>query len=440
MKLLRLVTLRSLSTRWLRSILTLFGIILGVAAMFSINSVNQNAYDSITRLFEGTSGKVALEVHSAANVGGFSEEILTSVNNTQGVLQAVPVIMLPASFPQETPEEVSLDFFGMDSGGIILYGIDPQEDLKVRDYTISQGVFLEDASSEIQIVLVEDYALELDIQIGQEINIITANGPAQVKVVGLIKKDGAGLMNMGKFGVIHWEAAQKLLEREGEIDRIDIITQAKEKNTEFLETLKETLGQSLGEDYTAAYPANQGEQMSQMLTGYQLSLNFMAGIALFVGAFLIYNALSMTVAERSRELALLRCVGMTRRQITFQVIFEGFVLGIVGALLGVGAGILMSLGLTSFMSQVLGQELKYGSLSYDIMFSSMAVGIGVTLLSAFFPAYQAGKISPIAALQIRGEKKKDGCKSTDGLLDFYYSLFLRQFLFGIPLPMMCSLG
>ena len=144
--------------------------------------------------------------------------------------------------------------------------------------------------------------------------------------------------------------------------------------------------------------------MSQMLTGYQLSLNFMAGIALFVGAFLIYNTLSMTVAERSHELGLLRCVGMTRRQVSSQVIIEGFILGIVGALAGAGVGILMSKGLTSLMSEILGQPLKTGSIPPDILATSMVIEIFVTLISAFMPAYQAARISPLEALQVRSRQ------------------------------------
>ena len=71
---------------------------------------------------------------------------------------------------------------------------------------------------------------------------------------------------------------------------------------------RDRLSDELGEAYTVVYPASQGERMSQMLSGYQIGLNFMAGIALFVGAFLIYNAFSMTIVERTRELGLLRAI------------------------------------------------------------------------------------------------------------------------------------
>ena len=404
MRLMRLITLRSLSTRRLRSFLTLFGIVLGVAAMFSINYVNQNAYDSIAQLFEGTSGKVSLEVRNAANVGGFSEDVLEVVQKTEGVAEALPVLQLLAALPEETPDEVSLSFFGMGSGGLTLYGIDPVKDPGIRDYRLTQGSFLDSSPETPEIVLVEDYALENEIEVGQTISILTAFGLTEVKIVGLMAKEGAGLTNMGKFGVLELGAAQKIAQREGEIDRIDIRSDADESNPDFLEGIKNDLALELGDSYAVVYPANQGKQMSQMLTGYQLSLNFMAGIALFVGAFLIYNALSMTVAERSHELGLLRCVGMTRRQVSAQVIIEGCILGILGALAGAGVGILMSKGLTSLMSQILGQPLKTGSIPPNILATSMVIGILVTLISAFIPAYQAGRISPLEALQVRGRQ------------------------------------
>jgi len=404
MRLIRLITLRSLSTRRLRSFLTLFGIILGVAAMFSINYVNQNAYDSIAQLFEGTSGKTSLEVRNAANIGGFSQDVLDVVQKTEGVAEAFPVLQLLAALPEETPEEMSLSFFGMGSGGFTLYGIDPLKDPSIRDYQVTQGSFLDPSPAKPQIVLVEDYALENEIEVGQTISILTAFGLTDVKIVGLMAKEGAGLTNMGKFGVLELGAAQKIAHREGEIDRIDILSDAGETNPDFLDGLKNDLTLELGDSYAVVYPANQGKQMSQMLTGYQLSLNFMAGIALFVGAFLIYNALSMTVAERSHELGLLRCVGMTRSQVSAQVIIEGFILGILGALAGAGVGILMSKGLTSLMSQILGQPLKTGSIPPDILATSMVIGIFVTLISAFIPAYHAGRISPLEALHVRSRQ------------------------------------
>ena len=163
MLLTRLITLRSISTRRLRSFLTLCGIILGVAGICAINSTNQNAYLSITRLFEGTSGRVSLEVRSAANVGGIPQELLEITLDTAGVDKAVPILKFPAALPGETPEEIDINFFGPGAGGLMLHGIDPEADPEVREYRITQGQFLSREPEGREVVLVEDYALENDI-------------------------------------------------------------------------------------------------------------------------------------------------------------------------------------------------------------------------------------------------------------------------------------
>jgi putative ABC transport system permease protein len=407
MRLTRLITFRSLSRRRLRSVLTLFGIVLGVAGIFSINFTNQNAYKSITRLFENTSGRVSLEIHSAANVGGIPEDVLNIALATEGVSQAVPVIKLPAALPGETPKEMDLNFFGTGTGGFLIYGIDPVNDLNVRDYRVSQGRFLDPEDKSRQVVLVEDYAIDNHIEVGQSIQVLTVYGLTNLEVVGFLAKEGAGLTNLGKFGVLKLADAQQLAQREGEVDQIDVVAEARTDDPAFLVSLRDTLAKKLGDDYAVIYPASQGDRMTQMLSNYQIGLNFMAGIALFVGAFLIYNAFSMTVVERTRELGLLRSIGMTRRQVTGQVIMEGLLLGIAGAAAGAGAGILISRGLTTLMSKILGQTLDSGSIPPGILAASMAIGLAVTVAAAFVPAYQAGRISPLEALRLRG-RNNDG--------------------------------
>jgi putative ABC transport system permease protein len=407
MRLTKLVTIRSLSTRRMRSVLTLFGIIIGVACIFAINFTNENAYQSITNLFEGTSGRVNLEVRSSANVGGLPEEKVAEVAAEEGVALAAGIIKMPAALPDEEKEQVDLNFFGTSSGGLVLHGIDPLLDMKLRDYNMTEGEFLTDDPDEHEIVLVDSFAKDNDIELGEQIRILTALGPTKMNVVGFMAEEGAGLTNYGKFGVVHLKYAQELTNREGEVDQIDVIVDESRKDQDALEALRIRLEDSLGKDFTVVYPASQGDRMTQMLSGYQIGLNFMAGIALFVGAFLIFNSFSMTIVERTRELGLLRAVGMTRRQVTGQVLVEGLFLGIIGALLGIAAGFLLSQGLIGIMSVLLGQTLDAENVSPRIVAFSLAIGVGVTLIAAYLPARQAGRISPLEALRIRG-RQEDG--------------------------------
>lgn len=160
-----------------------------------------------------------------------------------------------------------------------------------------------------EIVLVDRYAEEHEIELGKSIELITPNGPQRFKVVGLMAKEGPGQLNNGAFAVVPLQTAQEVFNRAGMIDQIDIVVRPEQNNLDALDALKGVLQQALGADYSVTYPAMQGRRMAQMLNNYQIGLNFMSGMSLFVGAFLIYNAFSMTVVERTREFGFLRTVG-----------------------------------------------------------------------------------------------------------------------------------
>jgi putative ABC transport system permease protein len=125
-----------------------------------------------------------------------------------------------------------------------------------------------------------------------------------------------------------------------------------------------------------------------------------------VGAFLIYNAFSMTVVERTREFGMLRTVGMSRAQVTRQILAEAAVLGIIGSCLGLGLGIVMARGLTRMMEVLLAQDLTAIKVPTDIIVTGMLVGVVTTLLAAALPAFQAGRISPLEALRARARTRE----------------------------------
>ena len=125
-----------------------------------------------------------------------------------------------------------------------------------------------------------------------------------------------------------------------------------------------------------------------------------AGIALFVGSFLIVNTFSILVAQRSRELALFRALGAARRQVTRSVLFEAFVVGLVGATLGLGLGFVLALGIKALFAQF-GLDLSGSPLVFEWTTAmwSYAVGLLVTMVAAYLPARRAGKMPPVAAMR-----------------------------------------
>ncbi len=393
----------------------MFGIILGVAAILAIGITNQTALDAVTNLFQETAGKSNLIITSnEADGKGFSENAYQKIKSYQGIQSAVPSIHLTTLLVTgETPSQLDLSFFGTDTGGLSIYGIDPTIDGEVREYSLTEGKFLSPDLNGEEIVMVEDFAKENELEVGKFVEIVAETGIEKLRVVGLIAKEGAGQLNNGSFAIIPIKTAQRLFYRDGELDQIDLIAAPANAGAVELDALRLSLQASLGRKYSVVYPASQGRRMTDMLSNYQIGLNFLSGMALFVGAFLIFNSFQMTVVERTREFGMLRTVGMTRAQVTRQVLFEATFLGITGSLLGVGLGILLSRGLTSLMETLLAQDMASVDIPQNTVITGVSVGIIVAIFAALFPAVQAGRISPLEALRVRSQVK-EGCLTRFG--------------------------
>lgn len=407
MSLTQILAFRSLRARPLRMLLSAFGIILGVAAILSIGITNQTALDAVTRLFQDTSGKTDLVVINAdSDADGIDEDLLFKLEDYPGVQAAVPSLHLQSALAEGEPSsEIQLSFMGTSAGGLLLYGIDPQLDPQVRQYEMLKGEFLSKDLDGEEIVLSESLVKENELEIGKRVGIRTPNGLIHVRLVGVLAREGAGRLNNGAFGLLPLQTAQQYFDAEGQISQIDLALVEDLKSSQRLEQTRNEIQANLGERYSVIYPAEQGQRMSQMLTNYQIGLNFMSAMALFVGAFLIYNAFSMTVVERTREFGMLRTIGMTRAQVTGQVLTEALFLGISGSAAGLALGVLMARGLTRLMETLLAQEMSDVPVPIPTAILGAVIGILVTLLAALIPAYQAGRITPLEALMVRGRSK-----------------------------------
>jgi putative ABC transport system permease protein len=408
MLLTRWITLRSLRTRPLRTALSAFGIVLGVAALLAIQITNMTALDSLSALFEGTAGKADLVVTNAGTRGdGLPERSLRQVEASPHVQAAAPTLQLRTALVVAAPEAaLPLELLGFDMGGFAAYGIDPLADLAVREYTLTDGMFLAPGREAQEIVLVDAFARENDLQVGETVALTTPDGPREFEIAGLIAKTGAGQTNNGAFGVIPLRTAQDLFRRAGELDQIEVVLAPESESGQALDAAKVDLQARLGEGCAIPSTAAQGSRVSQMLSGFSIGLNFMGGMALFVGAYLIYNAFSMTVVERTREFGLLRTLGFTRRQVTAQVLVEAATLGLGGSLLGALLGIGLARGAAWLLAYLLDLDALPVAVSPRVVLSSLAVGVLVTCFAALIPAWQAGRISPLEALRVRGKRRE----------------------------------
>ncbi|MCL7430423.1 ABC transporter permease [Streptomyces sp. YS415] len=230
---------------------------------------------------------------------------------------------------------------------------------------------------------------------------ISVDGPVlKPTVTGIFTTDDGNVAAGGSLALFDTATAQRLFGKSGTYDEIDVRAEAGVSQAALKAALDKALPGDLVETTTGRQLADdQAERISSEMGSFRQMLLVFAGIALFVGTFIIANTFTMLVAQRTRELALLRAVGASRRQITRSVLIEAFVVGAVAGVAGLVAGIGIGAGLRSLMGS-LDATAPDGPLviSPGTVVTALAVGVVITMLAAWLPGRRAAKIAPVAAM------------------------------------------
>ncbi|GAA2455849.1 ABC transporter permease [Streptomyces macrosporus] len=229
---------------------------------------------------------------------------------------------------------------------------------------------------------------------------LSVNGPVrEEKVTGVFDTDDGGVAAGGTLVLFDTATAQELFSQPGRYSEIVVTASDGVSQRELKENVEEILpketeavtGQQLADD--------QARMIETQMDGMRTGLLVFAGISLFVGVFIIANTFTMLVAQRTKELALLRAVGASRRQVTRSVLVEAVVVGTAAAVIGLLAGVGIGAGLRSLMG-TMGATVPDGPLvvTPTAVAVSLVVGIVVTVLAAWLPARRAAKVPPVAAM------------------------------------------
>jgi putative ABC transport system permease protein len=401
-----ILALRNMRARWMRTALTCLGIVLGVAVILAIAVANASTLLSIRAVFDEAAGQASLVVlPSTASGAGLAQTTVARVAGVDGVAVAAPAAQAVTLLAQDAENwQVAFGIGGQTAGNnLFLMGIDPLLDPQVRQYSLIEGRWLQ--AERYEAVLTGKYAAERSLGLGDDLLILTPGGQERLEIVGLVEYGGAGLINDGAVAFTPLPVVQELFGRADAIDEVGVVAHPDlAASPAALAGLKQRLADRLGAGHEVVYPAARGQLVTQMLATYQQGLSFFSVVALFVGAFLIYNAFSMTILERTRELGLLRALGMTHRQILQLVLAEAGVLGVLGSALGVGFGLLLARGLIWMLGGVVAADITTVSVPLGGLAQSLAVGGLVTVGSALAPALQAARTSPLEALRAIGAK------------------------------------
>ncbi|MFJ3586390.1 ABC transporter permease [Streptomyces sp. NPDC090127] len=240
------------------------------------------------------------------------------------------------------------------------------------------------------------------LRIGDELRTIAATGDFTTRISGIVDFK---VTNPGAT-VVYFDTAtaqRQLLGKEGAFTNIEVTAADGFSH----DRVKRNISAAVGGEYkllTQAESADEGRKdVEGFLTPMKYAMLGFAGIALLVGIFLIVNTFSMLVAQRTREIGLMRAIGASRRQVNRSVLVEALLLGVVGSIAGVAAGVGVAVGLMELMS-AMGMELSTGDLTvkWTTPAVGLVLGVVVTVLAAYIPARRAGKVSPMAALRDAG--------------------------------------
>lgn len=239
------------------------------------------------------------------------------------------------------------------------------------------------------------------LAVGDRVVVLTKQEPRAYRVSGIVRWGSADSPLGASITLFDLRTAQRVLGEPGHVDEIDVAAAPGISQDEMVRRLQAVLPYRGLEVATGAQVTEEGQNgIHQALSFFDTFLLVFAGIALFVGTFLIFNTFSIVVAQRMRELALLRAVGASRNQVVGSVLGEAFLIGVVASAAGLGAGIALAVGLKSLLA-ALGFAIPTSSLLITVrtVWVSMVVGVSISLAAALVPAWKAGQVPPVAALR-----------------------------------------
>ncbi|MER7486381.1 ABC transporter permease [Streptomyces sp. NPDC126497] len=251
-----------------------------------------------------------------------------------------------------------------------------------------------------EILIDSETAKRTGYEVGDTVR-MSIDGPVlEPEITGVFTTDDGNVAAGGSLTLFDTPTAQKLLGKPGVFDEIAVKAKDGVSDTELRAQLEKALPSDAVETTTGTKLAeDQAKAIAASMSGLKQGLLVFAGISLFVGTFIIANTFTMLVAQRTRELALMRAVGASRRQVTRSVLIEAFVVGAVAAVVGLVAGVGIGAGLRSLMG-TLDAPMPEGPLviTPGTVASAFAVGVLVTMLAAWLPGRRAAKIPPVAAM------------------------------------------
>jgi putative ABC transport system permease protein len=397
---MRRVALKGLAGRKLRSVLTALAIVLGVAMVsgtFILTDTIQKGFDTISqRSYENTdaviTGKVAFASEDEeSEAASFPADVLTRVERLPEVASATGVIEDEAGLVGRDGKTI-----GGGTAPRLAFSVDPLADQRFNPLELVGGSW---PAGRNEIAIDRTTAENGDFEVGDTIR-VAARGPVRsFEITGLAEFADVSIGG-ATIAIFDVPTAQELFEKDGKLDVIRLAGSPGVSQAELVDAVRPLLPETAQARSSEAQVQEEADATGEFLSFLRTALLAFAGIALFVGSFVIANTLSITIAQRMRELATLRTLGASRRQVLGSVLLEALVLGVIASVIGLAVGLGLAQGLNALFGQF-GIDLpETGTvLAARTVVVSLLVGVIVTVLASLRPALRATRIQPIAAVR-----------------------------------------
>ena len=392
------VALRGMARRKLRTALTAIAIVLGVALItgtYVLTDSIKGAFGGIfTQVYQGTdatvTGKSAFDLSdNGTTAPPFGQSLLPKIRQLPDVADAVGGVGGNAHLILGSKV---VHFGGAPNLG---FSVDPKRPV-LNSLKLVDGKW----PGTNQVVIDEATVHKKHLQIGQTIG-VQANGPTlQMRISGFVHFGGASSLGGATLSGFNLPTAQRLFRRIGKLDQIRAKAKAGITPAKLAAEIRGVLPPHTQVRTGQAQAKEDAKDTESFLNFLQDFLLAFGGIALFVGSFVIANSLSITIAQRTRELATLRTLGASRRQVRRLIVIEGLAIGAIASVAGIGVGLGLGVGLFKLFDAV-GFTLPNNGLVLHqrTVIVALIVGILVTVLASLRPAFRATRVPPIAAVR-----------------------------------------
>ena len=397
---MRSVALKGLAARKVRALLTALAVVIGVAMVSGTFILTDTTLKSFTGLF------TASTANTDAVISG--KEIVKNSTNGSGV--TIPASMLDkvralpeveAAAGEVSPQEANVaDIIGSDGKKAAMESVGGSYDAATAGLSPFKLKTGKAPHGPGEVAIDAGTAEKKHYKVGDSVVVSTLGKKHTYRISGTLSYGDVDSLGFASIAAWDVKTAQALLDREGRYDAISVAAKDGTSSAQLVNAIKPLVGSDLEVRDSKVAAKDSAENINDGMKTIRLVLLGFGGIALLVGAFVIFNTLSITVAQRTREFATLRTLGASRKQVKRSVVLEGLVIGLAASAAGLVAGIGIAKGMIALMS-ALGVDLPEAStvIATRTVTVSMIVGTSVTVLASVLPARRATRVPPIAAVR-----------------------------------------